>query len=67
MDKKFRKNLKMIQKELERLKGDYKKRELRPVNSDADLKKKDEELKVLKREIDLLEREVNELAMRVNE
>ena len=64
MKKKFLKNLKKIQKDIARLKAEYQKRELRPFNNDADLKKKDKDLKMLKREIDMLEREINELAMR---
>ncbi len=62
MDRESRKNLKKIQKEMERLKEVYKKLELRPCHTDAELEKKDKELRMLKNEIYKLEREVNQLA-----
>ncbi len=58
-DRKSRKDIKKIQKELYRLKEILKKIELRPCHGDADLKKKDEEVKMLKREIYDLEKETN--------
>jgi len=62
-DKKTRKDIKKIQKELYRLKEMLKKIELRPCLGDADLKQKDEEVKMLKREIYALEKDTNQFVL----
>ena len=63
MHKESRKNLKRIQKDLERLKEAYKKAELRPCHGDAELVQKSADLKILKNEIYELERNINQLAL----
>ena len=67
MDKESRKNLKRIQKELERLKAAYKKAELRPCHGDAELAQKSTDLKMLKNDIYELERNINQLALSLRE
>ena len=63
MNKKFQKNIKEIQKELDRLKDLLKAAELRPCQGDADLKQKEEEIKILQREIYDMEKETNKLIL----
>lgn len=63
MNKKSRKNIKTIQKELHRLKGLLKVIELRPCHNDAGLREKEEEIKMLKREIYDVEKEANKLVL----
>jgi hypothetical protein len=63
MDKKSRKTIKEIQKELNRLKDLLKEAELRPCHGDADLRQKQEEMEILKREIYDIEKETNKLVL----
>ena len=51
------KTVKQIQKEIEELRDEFKKMELRPCHGDADLVKKDKDLDVLKDKIYSLEKE----------
>ena len=53
--KKNQQSIKKIQKEIERLKSEFKKLELRPCWGDADIKKKEKDLLNLKKEIYELE------------
>lgn len=55
--------IKRIQKEITRLKVEFKKIELRPCHGDEDLKKKNEELISLKKEIYELEKAANQLSI----
>lgn len=48
---------KQIQREIEKLRGEYKKMELRPCHGDLDLVERDKELGVLKGKIYALEKE----------
>lgn len=63
MNRKSRKNIKDIQKELVRLKGLLKAIELRPCHGDVGLRKKEEEIHMLKREIYSVEKEANKLIL----
>ena len=65
MDKTTRKNLKKIQRRIKKFKHDLKKIELRPCNSDAELKQKEEDISIIKREIYELEKEANQFALYV--
>jgi hypothetical protein len=57
-DKRSKKEtVKQIQKEIEKLRDEYSKMELRPCRGDADLVERDRELEMLKEEIYTLERE----------
>ena len=66
MDKITRKNIKKIQKEIEKLKRHMNKVELQPCHGDAELKEKEQTIKALKREIYELETEANQFAMFVS-
>lgn len=66
VDRTTRKTLKKIQKDVNRLKKELMKIELRPCHGDADLKKKDEDISVLKREIYQLEKEANRYVLYVS-
>ena len=66
MGKMRRKNIKEIQKEIERLKKEFQKVELRPCHSDAELKEKYEDIKLLKNMIFQLEKEANEFALYIS-
>jgi septal ring factor EnvC (AmiA/AmiB activator) len=57
IDKETKKRLKKIQKEIKRVKKELSKGELRPCQSDADLKNKEEELVRLGDELRALEKE----------
>ena len=67
MDKESRKNIKNLQREMDRLKEAYKKIELLPCQNDAELKKKDDDLKALKKELYEVERDLNQLALLIPE
>ena len=62
-NKKSRKSIKEIQRELLRLKNLLKVVELRPCHGDADLRQKEEEIKILQREIYDIEKETNRLIL----
>jgi hypothetical protein len=66
MDKRTRKNFKRIQKEINKLKAQLSKIELRPCHGDADIRQKDNELRMIKREIYELEKEANQYALYVS-
>ena len=51
------KTIKQIQKEIEKLKDEYKKMELRPCHGDAELFQRDKDLGLLKHKIYALEKE----------
>ncbi|MFC1867288.1 hypothetical protein ACFL0H_04050 [Thermodesulfobacteriota bacterium] len=57
------KSVKRIQKEITRLKEEFKKLEIRPCQGDADIRKKDLDLLTLRREIYELEKEANQFAV----
>lgn len=63
MDKTTRKNLKKIQRQINRFKSELKKIELRPCSSDAELKQKEEDISVIKKEIYELEKEANQFTL----
>ena len=63
MNKRSRKSIKEIQKELYRLKDLLKAAELRPCRGDADLRQKEEEIKILQSEIYDIEKETNKLIL----
>jgi len=65
MDKTTRKNLKKIQRQIKKFKRELNKIELRPCNSDAELKQKEEDISIIKREIYELEKEANQFALYV--
>ena len=65
MDKATRKNLKKIQKQIKKFKHELEKIELRPCNSDAELKQKEEDITLIKREIYELEKEANQFTLYV--
>jgi septal ring factor EnvC (AmiA/AmiB activator) len=52
-----KKLIKEIQKELDKLKEDFKKMELRPCHGDADLRQREKDLEELKQRIYALEKE----------
>ena len=56
IDKKTRKRLKQIEKEISKLKKETKKVEFRPCHSDLELKQKDEDIKALREKIYQLEK-----------
>jgi septal ring factor EnvC (AmiA/AmiB activator) len=66
VDRATRKKLKKIQKEINRLKKELMKLELRPCHGDADLNKKDEDVRMLRREIYQLEKEANRYVLYVS-
>ena len=51
------KTVKVIQKEIEKLRDEYKKTELRPCHGDTDLRQRENELEILKSKIYELEKE----------
>ena len=57
IDKKTKKRLKKIQREIKKAKKELDKVELRPCQSDADLKRKEDDLKDLANKIRALEKE----------
>jgi hypothetical protein len=57
IDKKTRKRLKQIAKEISKLKKETKKLEFRPCHSDLELQQKDEDIKALRKRINELEKE----------
>lgn len=63
MDKTTRKNLKKIQREINRFKHELKKIELRPCGSDAELKQKEDDISIIKKEIYELEKEANQFTL----
>ena len=58
-DKRNKKKIKKIQKELDKLKENYKKTELRPCLGDADLRQREKDLEMLKEKIQVLEKELD--------
>jgi hypothetical protein len=66
MDKRTRKNFKRIQKEINKLKAQLSKIELRPCRGDADIQQKENELRMIKREIYELEKEANQYALYIS-
>jgi peptidoglycan hydrolase CwlO-like protein len=66
MEKETRRNIKRIQKEIDRLKEELRKIELRPCSGDAELKKKEKDLRMLKQEISELEKEARQYELYVS-
>jgi len=58
-DKRNKKKIKKIQKELDKSKEDYKKMELRPCLGDADLRQREKDLEMLKEKIRVFEKELD--------
>lgn len=62
-EKKNRKRIiKKIQKEIDKLKEDFKRMELRPCHGDADLRQKEKDLEALKEKIRALEKDRDRLS-----
>ncbi len=66
MDKTTRKNIKKIERQIKRFKRELKKIELRPCNSDAELKKKEDDISIIKKEIYELEKEANQFELYIS-